>query len=166
MATQHTLEKLSQNVEQLNALKEALDQDIAHAAMACVKAGDPVLMQQLVGSVPNGHEFAPLLIQIALEMRAAKTETMQFDVNAINNRETINRIVYEVTESLTESIENESALRLGLFEVALGFVPAHVLPGLAGAVLDYMKGQLEAGSLESMPQAEIEELEHIRKQGE
>lgn len=166
MRTQQTLEALSQNVEQFKVMKETLDHDIARAAMACVKAEDATLMQQLVGSVPPGHEFSPMLIQLALEMRSAKAEAPKAGADADEYRDEIARIAHDITEAHTETIEIESSIRESLFNIALRFVPADSLPSLAGEIIDMINAQQKDGVIGHLPAFQMFGLLRIHEQGE
>ena len=72
MYSNQAIDAVSTNAQVFMQMSAELDRDIANAAAACVKAGDPVLMQQLVDSVPEGHEFTPMLKQLAENLKAAE----------------------------------------------------------------------------------------------
>lgn len=162
MATQQNLKVLSQNIEQLKAMQEELDQDIARAAIACVKAGDATLMQQLVGSVSHDHEFSPLLLQLALEMRSATANTVAVVDDAVSKREMVSRIVNDAAVAYTDTLEIE-ALELSAFlRITLQFVPAASLPDLAGAVLKHILSQQAEGIIGAVPESDLERLDRIQ----
>lgn len=166
MSNLNVIEALTQNIDQFKMMKESLDQDIARAAMACVKAGDATLMQQLVGSVPQGHEFSPMLIQLALEMRSTTTEAKPVNVDVAAVYKDIACLVRDVTEGHTNKLYLASRERLALFEVALELLPAESLPRLAEAIEGHLKNQQEDGVYGHVPAAYVEKLRSIQASGE
>lgn len=163
MATQKTLEALSQNIEKFKAMKDGLDQDIARAAMACVKAEDATLMQQLVGSVSKDHEFSPLLLQLALEMRTAAADTVAVVDEVASKRETISQIVNGAAIGYTDTLDVEAQELSTFLRIALQFVPEESLPGLAGAMHKHILSQQVNGVIGVMPESQLAMLERIGK---
>ncbi len=157
MATQQNLEVLSQNIEQFKAMKEALDQDIARAAIACVKAGDTTLMQQLVGSVSHDHEFSPLLLQLALEMRSAAADVDDIALK----RDALSRIVNDTAVAYTDTVENEATQLMVFLGIALQFVSAESMQDLSGAFLKYIQSQQADGLIGTVPECDLEVLENL-----
>jgi len=163
MATQANLAVLTKSLDQFKTMKEALDQDIARAAMACVKAEDVTLMQQLVGTVSKDHEFSPLLLQLALEMRSAAADTVVIADDVGSKRETISQIVNDAAAGYTDTLDIEALVLSAFLKITMQFVPEELLPGLAGAVHKYILSEQMKGVIGDVPELNLAMLERIEK---